>query len=143
MDIWKQIAINDLNRYANLENSIKSLQEKIAAVENSMVGGGSSMGSTPVSGGHSPLEDKYVNSIVLKGKYERQLKTNLLDYKAIRRAIESLSRKDQRVLNLSYINRGKLHIENIMSEFCVERSQAYRDKDAALAAFIMAMYARE
>ena len=142
MDIWKQIAINDLSRYANLENSIKSLQDKIAAVEVGMIGGGSSMGSTPVSGGHSPLEDRYVNSIALKGKYENQLNTNLLDYKAIRRAVESLSAQDQRILHLAYINRGKLHIENIMSEFCVERSQAYKYKDAALANFILAMYCR-
>lgn len=142
MEIWKQIAINDLSRYANLENSIRSLQDRISSLTIQMEGGNASLGSTPVSGGRPQLEDKYVNSIALKGKLENQLKTNMLEYKAVRRAMESLSRQDQRVLHLSYINRGKLHIENIMAEFCVERSQAYRYKDNALTAFILAMYGR-
>lgn len=142
MDIWKQIAISDLNRYANLENSIRSLQEKIAAVESMVQGSNSALNPVSVASGGFSLEDKYVNAIALKGKYEMQLKSNILEYKAIRRAVESLPQKDQKILYLSYINRGKSHIENIMEEFNVERSQAYRDKDKALNNFIMAMYCR-
>lgn len=142
MDIWKQIAMNDLQRYSHLECSIRSLQEKIAAMARQMASCGGGMGNTVVGGTKLPLEDKYVNSLALKGKYENQLKANTLDYRAIRRAVESLSDKDQRVLQLAYINRGKFHIEKIMEEFCVERSQAYRDKDAALANYIIAMYGR-
>ena len=143
MDIWKQIAIIDLTRYANLENSIRSLQEKIAAAENDiLLGSSSALNAVAVSGGKAPLEDKYINAIALKGKYESRLKSNILEYRAIRRAVESLSAKDQKILYLAYINRGKLHIETIMNEFSVERSQAYRDKDAALNNFVMAMYCR-
>ena len=131
-----------MNRYSYLETTIKSLQDKIAGLSVRMESGGSTLSTTPVSGGHTPLEDKYVNSLALKGKCENQLKSAVLEYKAIARAIKSLSPQDQRILNLAYINRGKLHIDNIMAEFCVERSQAYRYKDNALANFMLAMYGR-
>ena len=140
MKSGRYYAIEDLKRYSSLETSIECLKDKIASINAQMEGSAVNFDSTPVAGGHAPLEDKYINNISNKGHLEQMLKVNVLEYRAITRAFKSLPDDEQRILKIAFINRGKYHIDTIMSEFNVEKSRAYELKNQALDAYIVAMY---
>ena len=136
------MAIYDLKRYANLDTSISSIKDKIAALDVQLEGKGISYETISVAGGGVILEDKYVNCIALKENLEKQLRVNMLDKLAVTRAIESLSKEDQQILRYAYINRTTKAIENIMELCCVEKTRAYQLRDNALRNFTLAMYGR-
>ena len=140
MESGKYYAIEDLKRYSKLETSIECLKDKIASINAQLEGSGINFDKISVVGGHTTIEDKYINSISDKGHYERMLKVNILEYRAIKRAIESLPKEEQRILKIAFIDRGRYHIETIMSEFNVEKSRAYELKKQALDAYIVSMY---
>ena len=140
MEIWKQVAINDLCRFNYLRNSIESMRQQIENINARLVGSGYCMGNTPVQGGGSQIEDKYNNGIVLKDKLENQIKQNEKDYMLIKSAFEKLSKDEQKILNYAYINRSHKYIEIISETFNVETAQAYRYVNAALQKYIMVRY---
>ena len=142
IEFWKQVAIYDLKRYANLETSINSIKDKIAALDIQLEGKGISYDTISVAGGSVSVEDKYVNCIALKENLEKQLRINMLDKLAVARAIESLSKEEQQILRYAYINRTAKPIKSIMELCCVEKTRAYQLRDNALRNFTLAMYGR-
>ena len=140
IEFWKQVAIQDLKRYATLDASIDSIKDKIAALDIQLEGKGISYDTISVSGGSVTMEDKYVNCIALKEKYEKQLKVNILDKRAITRAMNKLSEKEQKILRYAYINKTSNPIENIIELCCVEKTRAYQLRDNALRNFTLVMY---
>ena len=140
MDIWKQVAIDDLKRFTYLENSVRQMRAEIADINAALIGGGYNMGSTPVQGGGSKLEDKYNNYIVKKDRLMLQAQQNEKDYIRIGKALEQLSETDRKVLNYAYINRTPNYIRLIMDTFCIESAQAYRYINNALNQYVRVRY---
>lgn len=140
MDIWKQVAIDDLKRFNYLESSVKEMRAEIADINAALIGGGYNMGSTPVQGGSSKLEDKYNNYMVKKDRLIQQVGQNEKDYIRIKKALDMLDETDRKLLNYAYINRTPNYIRLIMDTFCIESAQAYRYINNALNQYVRVRY---
>ena len=140
MEIWRQAAIDDLKRFRYLENSIESMQEQIAIINNQLSGSGYCMSTTPVSGGASKLEDKYNNAIVLKDKLKHQIIDNNKEYDLIKRTLDKLTYEERKILEYAYIDRSSKYIDRICEVFNIERTQAYRNINNALNHYVMVRY---
>ena len=140
MEIWRQVAIDDLKKFRYLENSIESMQEQIAIINNQLSGSGYCMSTTPVSGGASKLEDKYNNAIVLKDKLKHQIIDNNKEYDLIKRTLDKLTYEERKILEYAYIDRSSKYIDRICEVFNIERTQAYRNINNALNHYVMVRY---
>ena len=140
IEFWKQVAIYDLRRFNSLQASVKSMQEQVESINTRLEGSAYSFSSTPVQGGGSKIEDKYNDAIVLKDKLQSQIAENEKDYILISRALEKLSRDEQKILNYAYISRPSNYIGVIMDTFNIEQAQAYRNINKALSKYIKARY---
>lgn len=140
IEFWKQVAINDLRKFNNIENSITGMKEEIADINAALVGGAYSMSSTPVQGGGAKLEDKYLQAIVRKNLLEEQLKINEKEFLRIKDTLERMSADDRKLLGYAYINRTPNYIRLVMETFNVERSQAYRNIESALQEYCRIRY---
>lgn len=134
------MAIYDLRRYNSLQASIASMQEQVESINTRLEGSAYSFSSTPVQGGSCKLEDKYNEAIVLKDKLQCQIEENKKDHTLISKALDKLSKDEQKILNYAYMNRMPKHIDLIMETFNVEYAQAYRKINSALNNYVMNRY---
>ncbi|MBE6878675.1 MAG: DUF1492 domain-containing protein [Ruminococcaceae bacterium] len=140
IEFWKQVAIYDLRRFNSLQASVKSMQEQVDSINTRLEGSAYSFSSTPVQGGSCKLEDKYNEAIVLKDKLQCQIAENEKDYILISRALEKLSKDEQKILNYAYISRPSNYIGVIMDTFNVEQAQAYNHINKALKNYVRTRY---
>lgn len=138
---WKKCAIEDLRKYEGMQRSLELIPKKIRALEE-QAGAmkGARLGREPVQGGTSHYEDRLISNIAERERLR-------LNFEAVEKlvgsmdaALATLSPKERRVLELFYIQCRKGHVEQVMEELHVERSEAYRMKDAALKKLTFAMY---
>ena len=140
IDIWKQVAINDLKRYSYLENSIIGMREEIEDINTALAGSAYNMSSTSVQGGGAKLEDKYLQAIVRKNILESQMYMNEKEFLRTKDALNRMSADDRKLLGYAYINRTSNYIRLVMETFNVERSQAYRNIENALQEYCRIRY---
>ena len=140
MEIWRQVAIDDLKRYNSLHQSIINIKEEIADIDDRLSVSGYTISAVPVQGGSSKIEDKYNNSIVIKDRLQRTLEQNIKDYKRIKRTLEQMSEQEQKLLYYAYINRTSNYIKVIMDTFNIESAQAYRYVNNALNRYVLIRY---
>ena len=134
------MAIYDLRRYNSLQASITSMQEQVESINSRLEGSAYSFSSTPVQGGGCKLEDKYNEAIVLKDKLQRQIEENKKDHTLISKALEKLSKDEQKILNYAYISRPNNYISVIMETFNIEQAQAYKYINKALGQYVKVRY---
>lgn len=139
---WQEVAINDLRNHKkrkqsldNIKTKIKALSEQYEAVRCS-----SRSDKIPVTGGACRIEDSMLSNIVERKRLEHT-------YKAVKHLVclvdcglKVLNAKEYNVLCDFYIDRPKNHIDKLMQEFGVDKSQIYRIKDLALYNFTISMY---
>lgn len=140
MEIWKQVAIDDLTRFKYLKESIISMEKEIKDIDTFVLSSGNVGDAVRVQGGGSSIEDKYNNYIVKKDKLLNQIQHNKADYENIKTAIQKLSTNEQTVLHIAYIDRKEKYIDEICQTFNVETAQAYRYANNALQMYIRVRY---
>lgn len=141
---WEKCAIEDLRKYAGMQESLINIPEKIKALEirfESVKGASSDF--TPVQGGGSHMEDAMLNNIVERKRLKLLYQADLRMVRLIERGLKSLSDNEKTVLNLFYINRAKHYMDELSSRLGYEKSQIYRIKDSALYKFTVNMYGIE
>ena len=134
---WKDIAERDIKDYRYQKSSIASLEKKIKDLNESMTAlKGSATDKTHVSGGGSKYEDNLINCIVIKERLKFNLQVVTKSVAMIERGLESIPKAKRQVLEHFYVGGYK----KIMSEYNVEKSEAYRMRNDALREFCIAMY---
>lgn len=140
MEIWKQVAIDDLKRFKYLENSIIYMEGQIEDIAEGITASSNNLNRAAVQNGSFSIDDKYNNTIVLKDKLAEQVKRNKADYTRIKSALEKLSEKERKILQYAYIDRKHGYMDRIMEELCVESAQAYRYINLYLQKYIRVQY---
>lgn len=140
MEIWKQVAIDDLKRFKYLEDSIISMEKEINDIDDFVLSSGNGGDAVRVQGGGSSIEDKYNNYIVKKDKLLHQIRQNKADYENIGNAILKLNVDEQKILEIAYIDRKEKFIDEICKIFNVETAQAYRYVNNVLQMYIRVRY---
>lgn len=141
---WTKVAEQDLRKYIALKRSIINIKERLEIIESRYTGAKGARTDTILSnGGRGTREDSIINAIVEKERLKMQLGTNEKLIEVIERGLQGLNEMDRCILERAYIIGQKRNIEDIMKEYNVEKSQAYRMRDKALRNFALNMYGIE
>lgn len=130
-----------LRDYSAKCSAILSTEEQIALLEQESVGvRAATTDGTAVRGGGNRREDALLHNIALRSELQTAHDRAAAWVRVVDRALGVLSPEERLVLDRFYINRQKGSAERLMDELCVEKSQVYRRKDAALRHFTVALY---
>ena len=138
---WKSEAIDKLQQYEAKRQALISIPMELAQLEATMTGVRSSRtDSSAVKGGGSGYEDRMLSLIVRKEELERSLECAQLWVDEVTGALKILNKDERLILDRFYINHMKGNLDRLCEELFLEKSAAYRRKDAALRKFTIALY---
>lgn len=138
---WKQVAIQDLQRYNQLKVSLQNMAERAQSLDDRMKSvKGASADSTPVMGGGNRYEDNLLNCIVEKERLMMNYSASKRLFNAIQRGLDVLDGHENLVLRRFYISRPEHHVDVLCNELHCEQTQVYRIKEKALYKFTVAEY---
>ena len=138
---WKYESMEELREYEAKRTAVETIPDEIAQLKADMhkLGGGNSS-SVPVKGGGSRWEDRMINLIVKCDKLESSLAYAQEWVHRVERGLAVLTAEERLILDRFYINAAKGNVDRLCGELCVEKSQVYSKKDAALRRYTLARY---
>lgn len=138
---WKYEAMEKLKRYNAMKQSLRSIPEEIARLESEMrsIRSATSDG-TPVTGGGSGREDRYLSNIVHREELSRSLEQAKVWVSLVDAGLAILSQEERLVLDRFYINPARGNVDRLCGEMGIEKSQVYARKDSALHHFTISLY---
>lgn len=139
-DIWRMLAINDLQTLNAKRQALVNIPEKIAELEAQATSIRSATADgTPVRGGGSGREDMLLNIITEKDELREALAQAQKQVERVERALNVLSVTERRIVQVKYIDRDPGAISKLAIEFNLdERTVRNRHLDA-LKQFAIAM----
>lgn len=138
---WKREAMEKLKRYNAMKQSLRSIPEEITRLELEMqsIRSATSDG-TPVSGGGSGREDRYLSNIVHREELLRSLEQAKVWVRLVDTGLAILSQEERLVLDRFYINPAMGNVDRLCMELGIEKSQVYTRKNSALHHFTLSLY---
>lgn len=138
---WKREAMEKLKSYNARKQSLRSIPEEIARLESEMqsIRSAASDG-TPVSGGGSGREDRYLSNIVHREELSHSLEQAKAWVRLVDAGLAILSPEERLVLDRFYINPARGNVDRLCGELGIEKSQVYARKDSALHHFTLSLY---
>ncbi len=138
---WKREAMEKLKRYNAMKQSLRSIPEEITRLELEMqsIRSATSDG-TPVSGGGSGREDRYLSNIVHREELSRSLEQAKVWVRLVDTGLAILSQEERLVLDRFYINPAMGNVDRLCMELGIEKSQVYTRKNSALHHFTLSLY---
>ena len=138
---WKYEAMEKLKSYNAKKQALRSIPEEIARLESEMqsIRSATSDG-TPVSGGGSGREDRYLSNIVHREELSRSLEQAKVWVSLVDAGLAILSQEERLVLDRFYINPARGNVDRLCMELGIEKSQVYARKDSALHHFTIGLY---
>ena len=139
---WKKEAATTLRDYPARKSGIDRVLEQLEQVAADMTRIRSAAAdSIPVSGGGgNRQEDALVGQIMKKGELEKCLASARAWCSTVDKALEVLTPKERRILDLMYVHRARGNVELLCEELHVEKSRMYELKDDAMRRFTLALY---
>lgn len=138
---WKREAMEKLKRYNAMKQSLRSIPEEITRLELEMqsIRSATSDG-TPVTGGGSGREDRYLSNIVHREELSRSLEQAKAWVSLVDTGLAILSQEERIVLDRFYINPAMGNVDRLCMELGIEKSQVYTRKNSALHHFTLSLY---
>lgn len=138
---WKYEAMEKLKSYNAKKQALRSIPEEITRLESEMrsIRSAASDG-TPVSGGGSGREDRYLSNIVHREELSRSLEQAKVWVSLVDAGLAILSQEERLVLDRFYINPARGNVDRLCGEMGIEKSQVYARKDSALHHFTISLY---
>ena len=138
---WKREAMEKLKRYNAMKQSLRSIPEEITRLELEMqsIRSATSDG-TPVSGGGSGREDRYLSNIVHREELSRSLEQAKVWVRLVDTGLAILSQEERLALDRFYINPAMGNVDRLCMELGIEKSQVYTRKNSALHHFTLSLY---
>lgn len=138
---WKYEAVEKLKEYNAKKLSLRSIQEEIRRLELEMQSIRSATADgTPVIGGGSGREDRYLSNIVQREELERSLEQAKMWVALVDAGLDTIGHEERMILDRFYINPAKGNVDRLCGELGVEKPTVYRRKDAALRHFTICLY---
>lgn len=138
---WKREAMEKLKRYNAMKQSLHSIPEEITRLESEMqsIRSATSDG-TPVTGGGSGREDRYLSNIVHREELSRSLEQAKVWGSLVDSALAILNSEELLILDRFYISPARGNVDRLCMELGIEKSQVYARKDSALHHFTISLY---
>lgn len=138
---WKREAMEKLKRYNAMKQSLRSIPEEITRLESEMksIRSATSDG-TPVTGGGSGREDRYLSNIVHREELSRSLEQAKVWVSLVDSALAILNSEELLILDRFYISPARGNVDRLCMELGIEKSQVYARKDTALHHFTISLY---
>lgn len=138
---WKYEAMEKLKSYNAKKQALRSIPEEITRLESEMrsIRSATSDG-TPVTGGGSGREDRYLSNIVHREELSRSLEQAKVWVSLVDAGLAILSQEERLVLDRFYINPARGNVDRLCGEMGIEKSQVYARKDSALHHFTISLY---
>lgn len=138
---WKYEAVEKLKEYNAKKLSLRSIPEEIRRLESEMQSIRSATADgTPVIGGGSGREDRYLSNIVQREELERSLEQAKMWVALVDAGLDTIGHEERMILDRFYINPAKGNVDRLCGELGVEKPTVYRRKDAALRHFTICLY---
>ena len=138
---WKQEAKDKLRKYDSMMMATILIPENIARLKSEYTAIKSARtDGSPISGATSERENALINNIAERQELELALENAHAWVKMVNRALDVLSKEEQKILQRLYIYPLKGGVGQLSEELGVEKSSIYRRRDQALLKFTLALY---
>jgi hypothetical protein len=136
---WKSVAIEELRNLESVRNSLDVLPQLIERQEAAIKRIRTSDPGTVVGvgGGNN---DALLSAIVYRDELRIRLKEARKTVAAIEKALRVLSENESFILDILFIRPRRNGIDVICEELCVEKSEAYNQRNEALEKFTRNLY---
>lgn len=140
-DIWKDQAINELELYNARLNSLRSISDQIAELEESLTSIRSpAADSVSVRGGGGAADEKYLNVLVKCDLLKKNLEEAQRTTRRVYNAMCTLSDAEAKILERRFMDKEEKAVENIAKEKGVDPRTIRNRLNDALKKFTVAMY---
>lgn len=138
-DVWKLLAIEELETYPAKKEAMTTIPERLRELESAYVSICSpSADKVAVQGGGG--NDKVLNNIVMRDEYERRLEEACRLVARVERGLAILTDEEKETLERKYIHPEKGWAERIAQARGVEKNKVYNTYENAIRKFKVAMY---
>ena len=139
---WKPAAIERLKDYDARKTSAQLLGEQLYALEMQYTAiRAATTDVEPVRGGDgNRREDALLSNIVLREELKNNKQFVTREVEITEKGLSTLSKEERSILEAFYMRRPYNHVARLCDELCVEKSELYRRKNAALKKFTIACY---
>lgn len=138
---YKKAAIDDLRHHAQRKEALKNIKERIAALGSQYEASKTNtFGAEPVQGGASQVEDRWIGNIMARERLKVSYAATRRLVDIVERGLESLDERQWDILLKAYDPVHKQHWAATASALNISKSEYYRELDAALRDFTIAMY---
>jgi len=129
----KEIIMKEhLRKWRDMEYKLNTAGETLEMLDEFMTSYPATLSSTPVQGGASKREDRLINAIDEKTLIEEGVKAAREYFAELLPAWRRLTDTERYMLEVCFIDDDHRGIQNIMSRYHVEKSEAYKRSKAAL-----------
>lgn len=139
-DIWKDQAINELELYRARLNSLKSIPEQIAELEESLTSIRSPAADRVSVRGGGGTDDKYLNILVKCDLLRESLTESQRSTTRVYNAMCSLPDIEARILERRFMDKEEKAVTNMAKEMDVDPRTVRNYLSDALKKFTVAMY---
>lgn len=141
---YRKLVAEDLKDYKAMKEGICNNKERIAELEAEFerIKGGAG-GTASLRGGGNATEDKLINNIAERDRYELNNRATTPLVLRIERSLRHLNETELKVIVRMYINEEKGAVLRLCEELNYEKSMIYKIKDAAIHKLALAMYGIE
>lgn len=139
-DIWRMLAVNDLQTLNAKRQSLINIPERIAELEAQATSVRSATADgTPVKGGGSGREDMLLNNITERDELQDQLEQAQRQVDRIDRALGALTATERRILQVRYIDREPGAISKLSRELDLDERTIRNKLSDAMKQFSISM----
>lgn len=138
-DIWKSLAVEELELYPARKEALKTIPERIRELELAYISIGSpSADKISVQGGKE--NDKALNNIAQREALARNYAEANQSVSWVERGLNVLNDEETELISRCYMHPEPRAVERIAQARGVERNTVYRKRDDALRKFSVAMF---
>lgn len=134
---WKKEAVNLLKDFPAKQEALTNISKRYEMLDFETK---NSCEKIPLKGSLSDEQEYLFNSMAEKKLLKNNLTLVQQEVDLVNNALSSLSEPERRILEGFYIKESKFGKDDLMDEFCVERSRLYELKEQALRKFTLTMY---
>lgn len=138
---WKNEAIERLNKYEAMKQSLDNIPLEIKRLKKSSSGLRSvSADRIRVSSSPSRQEDILIGNLIKQEELTRSYENAKLWVETTNMALSALTEEEEMILRSMYISPQRGVVNHLCEKLGVEQSSIYRKRDSALYHFTVALY---
>lgn len=140
--LWLIMAERDLERYGHRKATIQNLTDRLKYLASCTNLKSASLDKIPTQCGGTAFEDAILDNLVEKEIHTKTIAESKDLIRRAERALEGLSDREKKVLDIFYINKQNNAIDRLKKELNLSERQIYNIRDYAIHIFALRMYGK-